>query len=211
MGLMDRLFARLYPTILKGSEDKWLRDLRADLLAPLQGDVLEIGAGTGLNLPHYPAAVTDLTVTEASPHMLQQLHKAVAETRPGTKVLLATAEAIPAETSSVDHVVSTLVMCSVTDLQQVFSEVRRVLRPGGTFLLLEHVAGEGKVLRSQRRAEPFTKFFGRGCHVTRDVRSELARAGFDTSEVTDHWSDHEPKIYAPHVVGTARPRESSPA
>lgn len=211
MGALDRIFAKLYPAIINTSEKKWLRDARRELLAEVRGDVLEIGAGTGLNLPHYPPEVASLTLTEASPHMLQQLHQAVATHRPETKALLATAEALPADNDSMDHVVSTLVLCSVTDLQQVFSEIRRVLRPDGTFVLLEHVAGEGKVKRSQQRAEPFTRFFGRGCHVTRAVRRELERAGFDTSEVTDHWSDHEPKIYAPHIVGTARPRKSSPA
>lgn len=205
MDLMDRGFARLYPKIIKISEEKWLRDMRAELLAPVSGDVLEIGAGTGLNLPHYGRDVTSLTLTETSPHMLDRLKQEVATQRPDVSVSLASAESLPADSNSVDHVVSTLVLCSVADQEKVFSEVRRVLRPGGTFVLLEHVAGTGRLEKWQRRADPFTKFFGRGCHVTRRTRANLERAGFDTSDVKDHWSEHEPKIYAPHIVGVARP------
>lgn len=205
MGLMDRGFARLYPAILKGSENKWLRAVRAKLLAPVKGDVLEIGAGTGLNLPHYGPQITSLTLTEASPHMLERLKQEVPTHRPDADALLAPAESLPIYDDSMDHVVSTLVLCSVGDQQKVLSEVRRVLRPGGSFVLLEHVAGTGRLEKWQRRADPFTKFFGRGCHVTRHTRANLGRAGFDTSDVKDHWSEHEPKIYAPHIVGVARP------
>ena len=204
MSFMDGLFARLYPWIIKGSEEKWLHGARSELVGRAEGDVVEIGAGTGLNLAHYGSGVRSLTVTEASEHMLPALHKAVAERRPGTKVLLAPGEALPLPDASADYVVSTLVLCTA-ELEGTLREVRRVLRPGGTFLVLEHVAGEGKVAVAQRRAERFTRFFGRGCHVTRDVRSALQTAGFDTSEIQDFWVDSEPKIYAPHIRGAARP------
>ena len=205
MGLMDRGFARLYPLIIKTSEDKWLRPMRAELVGHLEGDVLEIGAGSGLNLPHYGPGVSSLTLTEASEHMLTNLRKAAGTTRPDAQIILSPAESLPVPDDSVDHVVSTLVLCSVSDPQRVLSEVRRVLRSGGTFHVIEHVAGDEKVLRQQRRAEPVTRFLGRGCHVTRNIRSILERAGFDTADVADYWSEHEPKIYAPHIVGTARP------
>lgn len=137
--------------------------------------------------------------------MLPALRTAAGERRPDARVVHAPAESLPLEDDSVDYVVSTLVLCT-TDLDATLREVHRVLRPGGTFLVLEHVAGEGKVARSQHRAEPFTKFFGRGCHVTRNLRAALEGAGFDTSEVRDRWVDSEPKIYAPHIAGAARLR-----
>lgn len=205
MSLMDKGFARLYPAIMRSSENKWLRAMRAELLAAASGDVLEIGAGTGLNLPHYGRELRSLTLTEASPHMLERLKEEVAAQGYDADVLLGRAESLPVESNSVDNVVSTLVLCSVTDQQKVLCEIRRVLRPGGTLVLLEHVAGRGRVEKWQRRAEPFTRFFGRGCHVTRDTRANLERTGFDTSDVDDQWSEHEPKIYAPHIVGVARP------
>lgn len=205
MGLMDRGFARVYPLIIKTSEDKWLRPMRADLVGQLTGDVLEIGAGSGLNLPHYGPGVSSITLTEASEPMLANLLKAVETTRPDARIVLSPAESLPVPDESVDHVVSTLVLCSVTDPQRVLSEIRRILRPGGALHLLEHVAGEGKVLRRQRRSEPITRFLGRGCHVTRDTRAILESAGFDTTAVKDFWTEHEPKIYAPHITGTALP------
>lgn len=204
MSFMDGVFARLYPFIIKGSEKKWLYQARAELVGRAQGDVVEIGAGTGLNLAHYGDGVRSLTVTEASEHMLPALNKAVEEQRPGTIVLHARGESLPLPDASADYVVSTLVLCTA-ELEGTLLEVRRVLKPGGTFLLLEHVAGEGKVAETQRRAERFTRFFGRGCHVTRNIRGALQAAGFDTSEVRDFWVDSEPKIYAPHIQGAARP------
>lgn len=203
MSFMDKAFARLYPRIIKGSEDKWLRDARAALLADASGDVVEIGAGTGLNIRHYPSAVTRLTVTEASAHMLPALERAVSRHRPSARVVRAPAEDLPLGDASADVVVSTLVLCSVTDTERALAEIRRVLRPDGRLLVLEHVLGSGSVAKWQRRSEPFTRFFGRGCHVTRDTRAALTRAGFDTSGLQDRWVDEEPAIYAPHLVGIA--------
>lgn len=203
MSFMDKTVAKLYPAIIKGSEKKWLRDARRELLAEASGDVVEIGAGTGLNLEHYGEGVRSLILAEPGEHMLVQLHKAVAVRRPGTRIIQAPAESLTLEDNSADYVVSTLVMCTA-EPEATAREVRRILRPGGTFLVLEHVGGESKVARSQRRAERFTKFFGRGCHVTRNTRAALEQAGFDTTEIRDRWVDSEPKIYAPHIEGPAR-------
>lgn len=203
MSFLDKAFARLYPKIIKSSEDKWLRELRAQLLAGASGDLVEIGAGTGLNLPHYGPAVTSVTLTEMSEHMIETLTKEVARHRPDAKVLQAPAERLPLPDASADVVVCTLVLCSVRDPDRAVDEMRRILRPGGRVLLIEHVAGTGRLLRFQRRLDPITKTFGRGCHTSRNTRATLARAGFDTAAINDEWVDSEPKIYAPHIVGTA--------
>lgn len=203
MSFLDKAFARLYPKIIKGSEDKWLRERRAQLLADAAGDVVEIGSGTGLNLPHYGPAVTSLTLTEMSPHMIEALEEAVARDRPGARIVTAAAESLPLPDDSADVVVSTLVLCSVGDTSKALSEIRRVLRPGGRVLLLEHVAGTGRLHTFQRWADPFTRTLGRGCHTSRNTRADLAKAGFDTSGLRDEWVDSEPKIYAPHIFGSA--------
>lgn len=202
MAYMDRLFALLYPRIIKGSEDKWLRDARRDLLAQANGDVVEIGAGAGHNLDHYPPTLTSLTLTEASPYMVAKLRKIGAEKRPNARVIEAPGESLPLEDDSADCVVSTLVLCTAPQ-HATLREIRRVLKPAGTLLVLEHVAGTGKVAKSQQRAQPFTRFFGRGCEVTRNTRGALEAAGFDTSQLRDLWMDDEPKIYAPHIAGAA--------
>jgi ubiquinone/menaquinone biosynthesis C-methylase UbiE len=200
---MDRAFARLYPRIIKGSEDKWLRDARRELLALAYGDVVEIGAGAGHNLPHYDDKVTSLTLTEPSPYMVETLERAVSRSGKKARIVLARAESLPLEDKSADCVVSTLVLCSA-DPGGSLREVRRVMRPDGIFLILEHVRGKGRVARMQRISEPFTKFLGRGCHVTRETRAFLEATGFDVTEVRDVWIDDEPKIYGPHIVGPAR-------
>jgi len=201
---MDKAFARLYPWIIKSSEDKWLRDMRHELLAEARGTVVEIGTGAGHNLDHY-GADAELTLTEASPHMAARLRDTVAAKRPDATVIEARGDGLPLEDGSADYVVSTLVLCTA-EQRSTLREVRRVLRPGGTFLVLEHVGGKGRVAKMQQRARPFTKFFGRGCEVTRDTRAALEEAGFDTSQVRDIWIDSEPKIYAPHIVGRATAR-----
>lgn len=204
MGFMDKAFARLYPKIIKSSEDKWLRERRAELLKEAAGDVVEIGSGTGLNLPHYGPQVTSLTLTEMNPHMLRSLEQAVARYRPDAKIVQAPAESLPVPDGSADVVVSTLVLCSVGEPEKALAEMQRVLRPtGGKVLLIEHVAGRGRLKTFQRWSDPITKTFGRGCHTSRDTRGTLVRAGFDTSAVRDEWVDSEPKIYAPHIVGAA--------
>lgn len=199
---MDKAFARLYPKIIKSSEEKWLRERRARLLSEVAGDVVEIGAGTGLNLPHYGPDVMTLTLTEMSPHMIQTLEQEVASRRPEAKIVGAPAESLPLPGDSADVVVSTLVLCSVADQTKAIAEMRRVLRPGGRIYLLEHVAGAGRLHRIQRFADPITKTFGRGCHTSRDTKGAFAAAGFDTSGLRDEWIDSEPKIYAPHIVGS---------
>ena len=200
MSLMDRAFARFYPAIINTSEKKWLREARRELLAEARGDVVEIGTGVGHNLSHYGDDLTSLTLTEFSPHMVRKLRERVAEKRPDARIIEAPAEKLPLPDDSADFVVSTLVLCSAPP-EPALREVKRILRPGGTFLLIEHVLGDDKIARKQRRAEPVTKFLGRGCHVTRNIRAELEKAGFDTSEIRDLWVDAEPKIYAPHIVG----------
>ena len=193
----------MYPKIIKSSEDKWLRDMRHELLAEAEGDVVEIGTGAGHNLDHYTEKVSTLTLTEASPHMVAKLRDTVNARRPDARLIEAPAEKLPLEDGSADYVVSTLVLCTAGQ-QASLQEVRRILRPGGTFLVLEHVAGTGKVAKKQKRALPFTRFCGRGCDVTRNTRAALEAAAFDVSKVRDVWVDSEPKIYAPHIVGPAK-------
>lgn len=177
MSLLDRVFAGVYDRILEPSEVRGLADLRRELLAPLTGRVVEIGAGTGLNLPHWPDGVTDILVCEPVPAMVDKLRPKVDDDR--VAIVTAPGEAIPADDASVDAVVSTLVLCTVDDVDATLAEVARVLRPGGVLALLEHVAGDGRLHAVQRVVEPAWKVIARGCHLTRDPRTALVRHGFD--------------------------------
>ena len=164
-----------------------MRDWRRDLLAPLTGDVLELGSGTGLNLAHYPPTVERLVLTEPDRHMRAKLQARLTDQRPAparVEVVDALADRLPFDDESFDAVVSTLVLCSVPDQRSTLREVRRVLRPGGRLVFLEHVAAHEKPRRHrwQRRVEPVWKRIAGGCHLTRDTRDVIAGAGFDVTD-----------------------------
>lgn len=180
-----RGFSALYDRCFKASEDAGLRDMRRDLLRQARGRVLELGAGTGLNLDLYPdMLVDDLTLTEPDPHMTKQLRKRVEESSRRAEVVEAPAEHLPFEDDSFDTVVVTLVLCTVPDQAAALREIGRVLKPDGRFLFLEHVrANEPSLAKWQDRLEGPWRFLGDGCHCNRDTVSAISAAGFKLGEV----------------------------
>lgn len=207
MGPLDRLVAALYDTVLRGPEHAGLGARRSELLGALSGHVCEIGAGTGANLAHLGAGVERLTLLEPSPAMLTRLRRRLASGGPAAdvSVLRAPAEALPLPDGSVDAVVSTLVLCSVRDPGLALAEVRRVLRPGGVLVVIEHVAADGRGVHAQRLIEPAWKVAARGCHLTRDTGAALADAGFDLEGVTP-WRLPSAGPAAPAITGRAHVR-----
>ena len=197
--MWSRLFALAYDPFLARAEQLGIADARRDLLAGATGDVLEIGAGTGLNLPYYPAAAR-VTFTEPDPHMAKRLR------RRGAEVVEAGAEALPFADDSFDVVVSTLVLCTVPDVPAALAEVRRVLRADGTLLFLEHVRAPAgsSVERWQERLHGPWKAFACGCHCNRDLLTTLAGASFAADAESRDWR-FMPAIVRPVVVGQARP------
>jgi len=137
---MSLFMAMIYDRFMDATEEACLRRWRGELLADLEGDVLELGAGTGANLPHHPRDLSRLVLTEPDKHMRRQLEARARERRPDAEVTPASASALPFADASFDAVVSTLVLCSVPELDTTLREVWRVLKPGGRFLFLEHVA-----------------------------------------------------------------------
>ena len=168
----DRLYAALYDAVLWPAERFYLRHLRRELLARVQGRVLEIGAGTGTNLPHYGKDAR-VVLSEPDGAMLRRAPLG------GTPAVLACAERLAFAAGSFDTVVSTLVLCTVTDPAQALAEIRRVLRPAGQLLLLEHVgSADLRTARWQARLTPAWKKLARGCYLNRDTAAALAEAGF---------------------------------
>lgn len=178
---MGRVMAALYDRLTSASEAACLQQWRAELLAGLRGDVLEVGAGTGVNLPFYPPGLTRLVLSEPDRHMRRQLK---AKRQPTDAVPWELSDAslddLPFPADAFDAVVGTLVLCSVPRPAQALAEIHRVLKPGGRFVFLEHVAAEDRPgrLRWQRRVEPLWKRLAGGCHLTRRTADAIIAAGF---------------------------------
>jgi ubiquinone/menaquinone biosynthesis C-methylase UbiE len=180
---MRPTFARNYERITARMEQNGLAEARAALLAPVAGTVVELGAGTGRNLEHYPSTVERLVLTEPTPAMRDQLRTRVHERGWPFEVEIvdATADRLPLPDGCADAVVSTLVLCSVPALGPAVSEVRRVLRPGGELRLIEHVAASGFELRVQRFLDPAWTWVEGSCHLDHETGTALAAGGFDVS------------------------------
>lgn len=172
-----RVFAALYDRLGRRAERGPLGARRRELLREASGRVLELGAGTGANLPHYPA-LEGLTLAEPDAAMRRRLAPRAAAAPFPVELLEAPAEDLPLPDASVDTVVSTLVLCSVEDPPLALAEARRVLRPGGRLLFLEHVRAEGRAAGWQDRLDPAWRRLCAGCHPNRDTVAAIRRAGF---------------------------------
>lgn len=197
----------IYDRFMAGAEVACLDAWRGELLGGVAGEVLEIGAGTGANLQHYPAAVTRLVLAEPDPHMRAKLEAKVSGERSRRiELSSASADALPFADASFDVVVSTLVLCSVPDPARTLGEIRRVLAPGGAFVFLEHVAAENRPSRLawQRRVEPFWRRLAGNCHLTRRTGDAIRDAGFSIeSEVRESMRKAMP-LTRPSIRGVAR-------
>ena len=159
MGLRKKLFALTYDRQLANVEKAGLADVRRGLLGGATGRVVEVGGGTGANLPYYGQGVESLTVTEPDEDMLRRLRRRVGEESPETDIVRAPAEELPFEDGSFDTAVTTLVLCGVEDQGRSLRELRRVLRPGGRLIFIEHVRSEEpRMARWQDRLNGLSKF-----------------------------------------------------
>lgn len=201
--------AAVYDRMMRRVEGAGLGEWRRELLGSLSGVVLEIGAGTGANLGHYPASVERLVLTEPDRFMRARLQRAVGGGRPhgvAVEVVEASAERLPFPDNGFDAVVGTLVLCSVPDPTAALAEVRRVLRPGGRLVFIEHVAASDRptLARWQRRVEPVWKRVAGGCHLTRPTEALIAAAGLEPGTVDSARMPKGPALLGPVVRGAAR-------
>jgi ubiquinone/menaquinone biosynthesis C-methylase UbiE len=200
-----RLFAATYDRGLKATEEAGLRRMRVDLLAGAGGRVVEIGAGTGVNLGLYPDSVTELVMTEPDPHMAKRLRAKAAGSGSAAQVVEAPAERLPFDDGEFDAAVAMLVLCTVPDPAAAITELARVLRPGGQLLFVEHVRSRHPGLAHwQDRLERPWRFLADGCHCNRDTLATLAASRFELGVVAHDRTPKAPPIVRPLVRGSAR-------
>ena len=203
MGLRRRFIALTYDRQLAKVEQAGLADLRQTLLADASGQVLEVGGGTGANLPFYGPAVESLTITEPEPSMLRRLERRVREQSPDTKVLRAPAEDLPFEDNMFDVAVSTLVLCGVDDQARALGELRRVLRPGGRLIFIEHVRSDEPSLgRWQDRLNGLIRLVT-CCDCNRRTLDSIQAEGFEVTAVEHTSLKKVPPWDRPLIAGTA--------
>jgi ubiquinone/menaquinone biosynthesis C-methylase UbiE len=204
MSLYGRIFAAGYDVFMKGTEASTFGAHRAALLGGLSGRVVEIGGGTGANLPYYGAEVTELAITEPEEPMARRLERKLSEHSLHARVVRAPAEELPFEDASFDYAVSTLVLCTVSDPGRALAEIQRVLKPDGQLIFMEHVRSEDpKLARWQDRLQPLQYRLGHGCHCNRDTLANVKAAGFDVAKLEHDKVRKAPPIVRPLIVGVA--------
>jgi ubiquinone/menaquinone biosynthesis C-methylase UbiE len=203
MSLRGRLFALTYDRQTAKVEKAQLGSLRRALLAAATGDVLEIGGGTGANLPYYGPDVESLTITEPEPAMIRRLERRARLLRPSATVLRAPAEDLPFDDDTFDVAVSTLVLCGVSDQPRALRQLHRILRPGGQLLLIEHVRSDDpRLARRQDRMNPVNRLVV-CCECNRPTLASVTEAGFHLTSVEHLTLQKVPSFVRPLVVGRA--------
>lgn len=177
---------------------------RHAFLSDAEGEVLEIGFGTGANLPYYPSHVHHLTTVDPNPGMDVLARKRIKASSIEVEPRLLQAEALPMPDNTFDTVVSTLTMCSIPDIGRALKELYRVLKPGGRLLFLEHgLSPDLKVQVWQHRFTPVSKFIGDGCHLNRDIEQLVQGHSFTIRKLTRFYLEDTPKIAGYMYFGIA--------
>lgn len=199
-----RGFSALYDRAFKATEEAGLREMRRQVLADARGRVLELGAGTGLNLDLYPDAVEELVLVEPDPHMAKQLGPKLGASGRRATVTEDSAESLPFEDASFDTVTATLVFCTIPHPEAALREAARVLKPGGRLLFIEHVRSQDPGLaRWQDRLERPWRFLGDGCHCNRDTVAAIDASPLTLGKVESGELPKSPPIVRPLVHGSA--------
>ena len=208
-GLNVRAFAWYYPRLMGISERAGGADLRARVISRAVGRTLEIGAGNGYNLQHYTPAVTELVVTEPSPHMVELLRKQLTAGPPAVgewELVQTGAETLPFPDASFDTVAAGYVHCTIPRPELAIAEIARVLKPGGRYLFIEHVRDrDGSLLgRMQDVVEPLHVYVAAGCHPNRRTEQLLRTSELSVEQVEHTRLPMSFPSVRPVILGSAR-------
>jgi len=199
------LFARGYAWLAKREDEAGNIDNRRELLARLSGRVVEVGSGIGSNFAHYPAGVTEVIAVEPEPYLRQKSLEAATGAPVPVRVVDGVADALPVEDGSIDAAVVSLVLCSVPDQDAALAELHRKIKPGGELRFYEHVLSNRESRRRVQRLldKTFYPHVAGGCHLTRDTRAAIDRAGFIVQR-SRRFPFPPGKLGIPHILGSAR-------
>jgi ubiquinone/menaquinone biosynthesis C-methylase UbiE len=202
MGLYcDHIFPRLMEWVMAG--DEFLR-LRRELLASTHGEVLELGIGTGLNLPHYPETVTELHAVDPAQLLPNTIAARSACAPFPVHIQQGTAETMAHDNRRFDYVVSTWTLCTIPDPVLALHEVGRVLKPGGRFLFLEHGRSDDrKIAAWQDRLNPIQNVIGCGCHLNRQIDQLITQSGLTIAHLDRFSMQGVPRLAGEMYQGTA--------
>jgi ubiquinone/menaquinone biosynthesis C-methylase UbiE len=176
---------------------------RAELLQHVRGKVLEVGFGSGLNLPYYPAHIGEIHTVDVNKGMKDLAQKKINQSSIRVNSHVLDAEQLPFPSGSFDTVVSTWTLCSIAGVNNALSEIHRVLRPGGQFLFAEHgLSHELKVQKWQHRLTPIQKLIADGCHLDRNIELLIEKAGFKFIKLRKEYAG-SPKVAGYFYIGIA--------
>lgn len=195
----------IFPRILEWTlNNERLAEERRRALADAHGDVLEIGFGTGLNLPHYPTAVRSLTAVDPSRMLERRVRRRIDDAPFPVEVIFHDAARLPLDAGRFDCAVTTWTLCSIAEVAAALAEIRRVLRPGGSYLFLEHGrSDEPKIARWQDRLNPLWRYIGVGCNLNRPIDAIVRAADFEFAHLERYTMPGMPRFAAPHYLGRA--------
>lgn len=176
---------------------------RAELLQHVRGKILEVGFGSGLNLPHYPAHIHEINTVDVNKGMKKLAQKNIAQSPIRVNFHILDAEQLPFSNASFDTVVSTWTLCSIINVSQALAEIYRVLKPEGQFLFAEHgLSNEHNVQKWQHRLTPIQKLIADGCHLDRNIEALIAGAGFRFTHLQKEYAG-SPKVASYFYIGVA--------
>ena len=196
---------KIIPFFYDRSMDKpQIEELRKEILKGVSGDVLEIGFGTGLNLPHYPSTINKLTIIDKNPGMNKKAQKRIKQSDIDIESKVLNGEELPFENDSFDSVVSTYTLCSIKNIDGALKEIYRVLKPDGKFFFQEHgLSDNPKVQRRQNLLNPLQKIWADGCHLNRDFKELIANSGFRFESFRNYVMEEDPKTHGFMYEGIA--------